>query len=351
MSGAAEGASGLAADAAAGSLLDVYDALLLDLDGTVYRGGAAIDGAVDAVEAAHARAVAVRFVTNNATRSPVDVAEHLTRLGIPAAVGEVSTSAQAAAAMLASRAPRGAYVLVVGTDALVAEVRTAGLVPVRTVDEAGGADSIAAVVQGLSQDTGWRDLAEAALAIRAGATWVACNVDPTLPTERGLLPGAGSFVAALRVATGAEPLVAGKPARPLMDEAIAAAGGSRPLVVGDRLDTDIAGASAVGADALLVLTGVSTPADLLAAPAEQRPRYVSADLRALSTPPSASAIGPATGWVAEAVDGGLLLKGGGGDSVAALRALCAAWWAGNDGAGPVSAEGDAASTALAELDL
>jgi HAD superfamily hydrolase (TIGR01457 family) len=260
-------------------LLDDYDAVLLDLDGTVYRGSGAVDGAEEAVTAAHQHGIAVRFVTNNASRTPDEVSTHLNGIGIPAKATEVSTSAQAAARVLADKVPTGASVFVFGTEALSSEVAQRGFVPVRTADA-----EVAAVVQGLSQDAGWYELAEACVAIRAGAYWVACNTDATLPTERGLLPGCGALVAALNTATDAEPVVAGKPARPLMDDAIAAAGADRPLAVGDRLDTDIAGAHAVGIDSLLVLSGVSTAADLLAAPPEQRPTYLAADIRGLLRP-------------------------------------------------------------------
>lgn len=255
------------------SLLDDYDALLLDLDGTVYRGEEVIAGAVDAVDAAAEKQVTVRFVTNNASRGPDVVAKHLNDIGVRADPVDVSTSAQAAAAVLAGKLDPGTTVLVVGSTSLEHEIELVGLTPVREH----GAE-VRAVVQGLAKDTSWRDLAEACMAIRAGALWVACNVDPTLPTERGPLPGNGSFVAALRTATDSEPLVAGKPATPLMDEAIRAAGARRALAIGDRLDTDIAGAVAAGLDSLLVLTGVSTAADLLAAPPEMRPTYVAEDL-------------------------------------------------------------------------
>ena len=140
------------------------------------------------------------FVTNNASRGADEVAEHLRELGFTAAPDDVVTSAQSAARLLAEQLPAGAKVLVVGTDALAAEVRDVGLTPVRQF-----ADEPVAVVQGHSPETGWPDLAEAALAIRAGALWVAANVDKTLPSERGLLPGNGSMVAALRTATDSEP--------------------------------------------------------------------------------------------------------------------------------------------------
>lgn len=301
------------------TLLDRYDALLLDLDGTVYRGGAAVPGAAAAVTAAHERQVAVRFVTNNASRAPGAVAAHLRDLGITAADDEVSTSAQAAAAVAAERVDAGATVLVVGTDALADELRQVGLVPVREAD-----DDVRAVVQGLAQNTNWRDLSEACLAIKAGAVWVACNADATLPTERGEVLGNGSMVAAVRSATGVEPIVAGKPQRPLLDQAVASATSSSPLVVGDRIDTDIDGARAAGLDALLVLTGVSTAADLLAMPAEHRPRYVAADLRAVTADPDSLTLTEQDDW--SIADGAASWAGGDADPdpLGLLRALCAA---------------------------
>jgi glycerol 3-phosphatase-2 len=259
------------------SLLDDYDALLFDLDGTIYRGEEPIPGADRAVEAAHRANTTVRFVTNNASRGPDEVAAHLTDIGIRATPDEVSTSAQAAAAVVADKLAAGATVLVVGSSSLEHEIHLVGLATVRQHSEA-----VQAVVQGLSKDTSWRDLAEACVAIRAGALWVACNVDPTLPTERGPLPGNGSMVAALRAATSSEPLIAGKPAAPLIDEAVRSAHSHRPLVIGDRLDTDIAGAIATGCDSLLVLTGVATAADLLDAPPEMRPTYVAQDVEAVT---------------------------------------------------------------------
>ena len=231
-----------------------HDALLVDLDGTVYAGPDAIPGAVEALEAARGRGQTVSYVTNNASRAPGAVSEHLTSLGLTVTDDDVVTSAQAGAAVLAQRCEAGARVLVVGTEALADEVRAVGLEPVRSAD-----DEPAAVVQGHNPDTDWRQLAEASLALGRGATWVACNVDPTLPSDRGILLGNGSMVAALRTATGREPEVAGKPAAPLLRQAVERVGASTPLVVGDRLDTDIEGGHAVDAETLLVLTGVLDP--------------------------------------------------------------------------------------------
>jgi ribonucleotide monophosphatase NagD (HAD superfamily) len=140
----------------------------------------------------------------------------------------------------------------------------------------------AAVAQGWGPDVGWANLAEATVALHAGARWVATNLDRTLPSPRGPLPGSGSLIAAVETATGRSPdSVAGKPYPPLFSAAVKGSQAKRPLVVGDRLDTDIAGATRAGLPSLLVLTGVSRPRDLLAAPPEQRPTYVGRDLTAL----------------------------------------------------------------------
>ncbi len=254
-------------------LAQQHDCLLLDLDGTLFRGHAPTEGAVATLDVTAARNL---YVTNNASRAARDVAAHLRELGFTATADDVVTSAQSAAGLLARQLPAGAKVLIVGTDALAGEVAAVGLQPVRLFDD--GPD---AVVQGHSTATGWPDLAEAALAIRAGALWVAANVDRTLPTERGLLPGNGSMVAALKTATDVEPQVAGKPSPGLMTDALARGSFQAPLVVGDRLDTDIEGANAADLPSLLVLTGVSTAAEAVHAAPEQRPTYVAADLRGL----------------------------------------------------------------------
>ena len=268
------------------TLGELHDHLLLDLDGTLYHGPRPIDSAVRALRDVSGP---VTYVTNNASRSPGDVAAALAGMGYAADDEDVVTSAQAAAELLAAQLDPGASVLVVGAQALEDELRLRGLVPVRKFADlpisGGEATRSSGVAQGHSPQTDWSQLAEAALAVRAGALWVACNIDPTLPSERGLLPGNGSMVAALRTATDQDPLVAGKPAAPLMAAALRRVPAKAPLVVGDRLDTDIAGANAVGLPSLLVLTGVSTVADALAAEAELRPTYVAADLAALHQSP------------------------------------------------------------------
>ena len=232
-------------------------------------------GAVEAVRGAAERGVRTVFVTNNASRRPADVAAHLAELGFPAGDADVVTSSQAAAAMLAEQLAPGPRCSSSARRRRPPRSPAVGLTA--TTDAADGA---AAVVQGHSPDTGWRNLAEATVALRAGAVWVACNLDPTLPTERGPLPGNGSMVAALRIAirTGA---AGGGQARARAGERVGAAGRrASPLMIGDRLDTDIEGGRVAGMPTLLVLTGVSDAAELLAAPAERRPDYIAADLGA-----------------------------------------------------------------------
>ncbi len=312
-----------------------YDVGLFDLDGTLYAGPAEIPGAVDAVAASGLRPL---YVTNNASRTPADVAEHLTDLGFPATVADVVTSAQAGAALVADLVPAGAMVLVVGTDALAAECEARGLRVTRRVT-----DAPVAVVQGHSPLTAWADLAEACIAIRGGARWVACNLDPTLPTERGQLPGNGSMVAALRYATGREPAVAGKPGRRIMDESVIKAGGGRALVIGDRLDTDVAGAVAAGLDSALVLTGIMTAFDALRAREEERPTYVVRSLADLLAP-----VADGAGWDVERRGDELVVATGPGAREAGLfSALSAVAWSGSAPSGVVAADGVAAAACRA----
>ncbi len=299
-----------------------YDCLLIDLDGTVFRGSRPTDGAVESLDQVASRKL---YVTNNASRSADEVAAHLRELGFTATSTDVVTSAQSAAHLLAEQLPPDARVLIVGTESLANEVAAVGLRPVRKFD-----DKPVAVVQGLSLTIGWPDLAEAALAIRAGALWVASNVDLTLPTERGLLPGNGSFVAALRAATGAEPQVAGKPAPTLLNDAVARGDFGNPLVIGDRLDTDIEGANAAGLPSLMVLTGVSTALDAVYAVPAQRPSYIARDLRSLHQGAEQLAVGQQAGWqVAIGADAITVSTKKGdeqGDELSVVRAVASAVW-------------------------
>jgi glycerol-1-phosphatase len=325
-----------------------HDCLLLDLDGTVFRGHEPTVGAVESLAGLDAR---VLYVTNNASRAPEQVAEHLRDLGFAAGSGDVVTSAQSAAHLLAAHVPPDSAVLVVGTDALAGEVSNVGLRPVRTFDE-----GPVAVVQGHSPDTAWPDLAEAALAIRAGALWVAANVDLTLPSERGLLPGNGSMVAALQVATQQIPLVAGKPQPTLMNDALSRGTFATPLVVGDRLDTDIAGAVAAGLPSLMVLTGVSTASEAVHAVPAERPGYLAADLRGLHADADALRIGPDPAWRIDTDTDTVTVYATGQDpqdELSVVRATAHAVWGAGQGqaAVRVSAGDDTARQALQRWSL
>jgi len=307
------------------ALVDDAEVVLLDLDGTVYAGSRPVPGAAAAVAACRERGVALRFVTNNASLPPQEVADHLGRTDVPASAEEVRTSSQAGALLVRERCGEGARVLVVGGPGVAHACREAGLDPVTSAD-----DAPAAVLQGFGPDVGWAELTEAAYAIRAGAAWVATNVDTVLARERGLALGNGSLVAAVRTATGAEPVVAGKPERPLLD---AAAEGRRALVVGDRLDTDVAGARAAGMTSLWVATGVDDVRTVLAAVPDQRPDHLGADLAALLEPAAVverSGSGGSQTWrCGDAVvsrDDDALVAGTGGEPLDLLRAACAARW-------------------------
>jgi HAD superfamily hydrolase (TIGR01450 family) len=330
------------------SLAQQHDCLLLDLDGTVFRGHEPTPGAVETLASVQSR---VLYVTNNASRDATQVADHLRELGFTAAADDVVTSAQSAARLLADQLPDNAKVLIVGTDALAEEVRSVGLTPVREF-----ADEPVAVVQGHSPETAWPALAEAALAIRAGALWIAANVDKTLPSERGLLPGNGSMVAALRTATDQEPQVAGKPSPVLMANALARGHFESPLVIGDRLDTDIAGANAAELPSLMVLSGVNNAADAIFAVPDERPQLLAEDLRALTDDPDALRVGPHPAWRVEVDDDAVSVHSIGtdsGDALSVVRAIAAAVWAADATARrrPIVAADDAARQAAQRWSL
>ncbi|MFE6766249.1 HAD-IIA family hydrolase [Streptomyces sp. NPDC057689] len=307
------------------ALSEAYDTALLDLDGVVYAGGHAIDHAVEALGTARDGGMHLAYVTNNALRTPAAVAEHLTELGVPAEASDVITSAQAVSRLVADQLPAGARVLVIGGEGLRVALRERGLEPVESAD-----DDPVAVVQGYGgPDMAWGRFAEASYAINRGLPWFASNTDLTIPGARGIAPGNGAAVEVVRIATGAEPQVAGKPLPPMHRETVLRTGAERPLVVGDRLDTDIEGAFNGGVDSLLVLTGVTDAAQLVTAVPEHRPTYIDADLRGLLTgQPEVEEAGGGFrcgGWTASARDGRLVLDGD-GEPLDGLRVLCAAAW-------------------------
>jgi glycerol-1-phosphatase len=302
----------------------VYDVALLDLDGVVYLGGSAIPGAAEALRKADAAGMRLAYVTNNASRTPAAIAALLTSFGVSGTPQDVVTSAQAAARVLAERLPAGAPVLVIGGNGLRMALREHGLRPVTTA-----VAQPQAVVQGYAADISYSVLAEGGLAVAAGALFVASNGDTTLPGPRGRLPGNGSLTQVITTATGVRPLVAGKPEPPLHQESVLRTGARHPLIVGDRLDTDIEAASRVDVDSMLVLTGVTSPAEAILAPPSQRATYLAEDLTGLLEPhpevTSQDGTYSCGGWTAR-LDGDRLEMTGHGQRIDGLRAACAAAW-------------------------
>lgn len=316
-----------------------YDLAMLDLDGVVYVSGHAVADAPEAIQAARDTGLRVCFVTNNASRTPEVVAKNLVRLGVPAWREDVVTSAQAAARLLAARLAPESRVLMLGGEGLGQALSEEGLVVVRSSDEG----DLAAVATGYGPDVLWRDIMRAAVKIRAGLWWVASNTDLTIPTSYGVAPGHGVLVRLLADFTGVTPEVAGKPARPLLDEAVRRAGAARPLMVGDRLDTDIEGAHRAGLPSLLVLTGVTGIPELVAAPPDRRPTYLSAALTGLLHPhpqPEETDEGARCGGWEAVVRGGRVSVVGGGTPDDWWRALATGAWQHLDRVGsPVDTSG------------
>jgi HAD superfamily hydrolase (TIGR01450 family) len=320
-----------------------YDVALLDLDGVVYVGPDAVPGVPDALRSAQAAGMRLAFVTNNAARTPDEVAAHLTRLGVQAATDDVITSSQVAAAVVAASWPAGSKVLPVGGPGVTAALHAAGLTVVDRAE-----DHPIAVVQGYGPQVGWAALAEAVVAVRNGARHVATNGDATIPSPRGPLPGNGALVGVVAAVTGQSPMITGKPDPAMHAECVRRTGARRPLVVGDRLDTDIEGARRAGANSLLVLSGVTDPATLLGAGPHQRPDLLAPDAAGLLVRHSvvqAEDGGARCGsWIVRERGGGKVLvleseSAAEGDSVPddavsrdsdgldGLRALCVAHWA------------------------
>lgn len=271
-------------------LVDRYDAIVCDLDGVVYRGDPAVPYAVESLTAA---GIPIQYATNNASRPPSAVGDHLRRLGLAVDDSSVATSSQAAAWLLTRHVEVGAAVLAVGGDGVAEALRERGYIPVFSA-----ADDPAAVVQGYGSDVTADDLAQAAYAVQQGALWLATNTDHTLPTDSGFAPGNGALVLAVGAAVGRGPdLVAGKPDEPLylMCAERLGVAPERVLAIGDRLETDIEGAHHAGMDSLLVLSGVHGVLDAVSAPPERRPTWIAPDLRALreeveSLEPAAAAL-------------------------------------------------------------
>ena len=301
-----------------------YDGIVCDLDGVVYAGPGAIPHAIASLQSTREHGTRVVYATNNASRPPSAVAAHLRELGLRLDDEDVVNSSMAAAHVLRESGAQVRVVLPIGGEGVARALREAGFVCVGDDDAGAATGDIDAVVQGYGPDVRATDLAAAAHAVNGGARWVATNTDLTLPTEKGIAPGNGSLVQAVRNAVAVDPEVAGKPMPVMYDmasERIGAADASRVLAVGDRLETDIEGATRGGYDSVLVLTGVHGLADAAAAPKERRPTYVLADLRGLTQPYEVETAG----------------KCDAGASIARVRGLLTSLWERVD-AGDLSAE-------------
>ena len=264
--------------------------LLVDLDGVVYRGAEPVPGVAAVLSARVAKGDDVVYVTNNSMWYRADYVTRLSGMGAPVSPDRIVSSARATALYLREYEPGIRKVLVVGGAGLVHELADVGIEVVASGDAAerwksNGRDGRAAVgpvdavVVGLDTEFTYARLACATEAVRAGAKFIATNRDPVYPLEKGLMPGAGSVVAAVATSTGVTPVSLGKP-EPLLLEVAAHAVGRKPdeaVMIGDSLVTDIPAAVAVGARSVLMLTGITTPSQLAKVAPADRPTEVAAN--------------------------------------------------------------------------
>ena len=302
-----------------------YDLLLADLDGVVYEGNVAIKKAVETLNKIVENNIPVGYVTNNSSRKPETIVAQLVELGLTSNPEDIISSGQTAVELLQTKISAGAKVLVVGGEGLRARVLSGGFEVVSSSD-----DKPEAVIQGFAPDVSWKDLAEAAYSIQNGAIWVATNNDWTLPQEKGLAPGNGTLVGAVHTAVGQLPIVAGKPEPAIFQTAINLFQPNKAIFVGDRLDTDILGANRAAIDSVLVLTGVSTRKDVLAASLEERPVFIVETLHDLLVEykaPKQTKRGWSCGAASvELLGDKVLVTEGDPQSIEALRAACNVIW-------------------------
>jgi glycerol 3-phosphatase-2 len=269
--------------------------LLVDLDGVVYRGSETIPGVAAVLVDRAARGDDVVYVTNNSMHYRADYVTRLTSMGAPVTADTVISSARATALHIAHHEPAIQRVLVLGASGLERELRDVGLEVVTAahaatrmhqegIDGWAAAGAPDAVVTGLDPNLTYLRLTAAADCLRAGSRFIATNRDPIYPTERGLLPGAGTLVAALEFTTGVVPLVMGKPAPHLLELAAEAVGrtAGEAVMIGDGIATDLAAARAVGARCIFMLTGVTTRAEVEALPSDEQPTALATDASGLA---------------------------------------------------------------------
>jgi len=254
--------------------------LIFDLDGVVYRGDAAVPGAIPTLNHLAVNGHLLFFLTNNSTRSRRDYADKLGRMGYPATSDQIMTSAYATGLYLRRQGAEGRRVVLIGEHGLAEEMTGAGLIVVPP-DSDERADY---VVVGLDRFLTFDKLERAFREVRAGATFIATNKDPTYPMEEGQeIPGGGSMVAALEYAVGRAPIAIGKPEPYTVEEILRLADG-RPegaMLIGDRLDTDIRVGRRLGLTTALPLTGVTTRSQVEVAAPDERPDFVMESLEEL----------------------------------------------------------------------
>jgi 4-nitrophenyl phosphatase len=230
-------------------------ALILDMDGVIWKGDAPIGNLPATFKRIRERGLKFVFATNNGTKTPEDYQEKLAELGVDVKPSQVITSALGVAFMLAQKHPRGTKIFMIGENGIRVALEEKGF-EVLGVDDAPKAD---VVVMGIDRGINFQKMVEATLLVRAGRPFYTTNTDRTFPTPRGEIPGSGSWLSVVTMATGIEPLVAGKSFPYLMELSLERLGTTKEetLVVGDRLETDIAAGKAVGCPTAFVLSGVS----------------------------------------------------------------------------------------------
>jgi 4-nitrophenyl phosphatase len=233
-------------------------ALILDMDGVVWKADAPIGNLPETFARIRERGLKFVFATNNGTKTPEEYQQKLADLGVEVEASQVVTSALGVAFMLAQRFPRGTKIFMIGEDGIRVALEEKGF-EILSVENATEAE---AVVMGIDRGISFDKIAEATLLVRAGVPFYTTNTDRTFPTPRGEIPGSGAWVSVITTATDVEPIIAGKPFPYLMDLSLERLGTTREetLVVGDRLETDIAAGQSVGCPTALVLSGVSTKA-------------------------------------------------------------------------------------------
>ena len=259
-------------------------ALIIDMDGVLWHGNQAIQGLAEFFAVLREKNLRFVLATNNASSTPQQYVNKLAGMGVAVELGEIMTSAMATAMYLAERHdPAQTRVFVVGEDGALQALQEQGFI-LTGLYEINGESSKGAdiVVCGKDHSINWDKLATATLNIRAGAEFIGTNGDNTLPTELGLIHGNGAILAALTTATGVNPTIIGKPEPIMYQQAIARLGASldETIAIGDKLETDILGAVRTGIRSLMVLTGVSSEADLKTI--AYQPTWVMPDIRAVT---------------------------------------------------------------------